>query len=393
MPTEATLKKILDAIAADGGETFVVGGPVRDRLQGIEPKDIDFLVRKLTLNQIDIAISTIGKADEVGKSFGVVKGTIDGEVFDFVIPRIREVKTGVSHTDFIVDTDPFASVESDLGRRDFTINAMAIPLEEFIFGSVGNIIDPFSGGQDLENRLIRAVGDPVARFTEDPLRILRGIQFSTRFGFDIDSATFEAMKSLAPTLKTVSGERVFEEFKKAWTKGKGDTGRFIDLLQKSGIGALLFGSGFNPATVRLDGFRGDDLILAHLTAFFLHGGDMSIMKPEAIHTKFLDVAKKVAFSDLEPHTFIGNMKPHLPVLFALAFEMDKSLVPKIGKMMNVPLIPKELAVTGEELIEILGIKNPKEGKRIGEAQRAMLSAIWNDTLVNEKQKLVDFLKV
>jgi hypothetical protein len=391
MPTKETLVKILLALESVGGEVFVVGGPVRDALLGIAPKDIDFLVRKLTLEQIATAIRAIGTADEVGKSFGVVKGTVDGEVFDFAIPRIREVKTGVLHTDFKVETDPMATVESDLGRRDFTINAMALPLRSFIDRKLEDIIDPFSGMADLKDGWIRAVGDPAARFTEDPLRMLRGLQFSVRLGFKMEVETAGAILSMRADLKTVSSERILEEFKKAWLKGPADSGAFVAVLKLSGVGETLFGSDFKPLKVSLKGLRDASQVMGMLTAFFLLGGDVAVMKPEAVQIKFLEMAKKVVFGSEMPHTFIGNLKPLLPILLAVARESEKAFpgfTAKVEKMIATPLTAKELDITGEELIVALDIKSPKDGKRIGDAQRTMLSALWTGTLVNEKEKLL-----
>jgi len=396
MPTKETLVKILTALESAGGEVFVVGGPVRDRMLSKTPKDIDFLVRKLTLEQIAVAIRTLGSADEVGKSFGVVKGTIDGEVFDFAIPRIREVKTGVSHTDFAVETDPMASVESDLGRRDFTINAMAFPLRSFLADSSEGLIDPFGGLEDLKAGMLRAVGDPVARFTEDPLRMLRALQFATRLGFKIECKTGCALMDMRDMLKSVSGERVLEEFKKAWTKGQKDAGTFITLLKLTKVGETLFGSDFAPLESTPKGLEGDDVVMGMLLMFFLRGGNVSAMKPEAVHVKFLEVARKAAFSFQQPHTFIGNTKPLLPILLAVAREIESDgfsgFTAKVEKMIATPLTAKELDVSGEELIVALSIKSPKEGKRIGEAQRAMLAALWAGTLVNEKNKLLAFAR-
>ena len=384
-----TLQKIQETIESAGGEIFVVGGPVRDKVLGKTPKDIDFLVRKLTLEQIAAAIRTIGKADEVGKAFGVVKGTVDGDVYDFAIPRTKEVKTGDSHTDFAVQTDPNASVEDDMKRRDFTLNSMAMHLRDFIAGDMHAVIDPNGGMQDLKNKVLRAVGDPAARFGEDPLRMLRAIQFATRMGFDIEGETLEAIQTLKGKLKSVSGERILEEFKKAWTKGNTDSEVFIALLEKTGVGKLLFGADFKPIPIDVDGLRGEDLVLARMTAFFLRGGNVSVMKPEVIQVKFLEVAKKTFFSDEPPFTFIGNMKPMLPTLFATAIEIDGAVTRKVEKMMNTPLTAKELAVGGEEIASFLGVK---PGKEIGMAQRMMLAALWEGSVKNNREELLALLK-
>ena len=184
-----TIEKIESALIGAGAESYIVGGAVRDELLPNTPssKDIDFLVRNLELNQIANTLSHLGKVKEVGQAFGVVTATIDGEEFDFAIPRTAETKTGEKHTEFDVVTDPKAPIEADLGRRDFTINALAKD-------SNGNIIDLFGGQEDLQNRIIRAVGDPNERFKEDPLRMLRAIQFATRFDFDIEQNTAKAIQ-------------------------------------------------------------------------------------------------------------------------------------------------------------------------------------------------------
>jgi len=384
-----TLHKIQNAIESAGGEIFVVGGPVRDKVLGKTPKDIDFLVRNLTLEQISAAIRTIGKADEVGKAFGVVKGTVDGDVYDFAIPRTKEVKTGDAHTDFTVQTDPNASVEDDMKRRDFTWNSMAMRLSDFIAGDMSKIIDPNGGLPDLRNKVLRAVGDPASRFGEDPLRMLRAIQFATRMGFDIDGETLESIKALRNKLKSVSGERILEEFKKAWTKGNADAHVFIDLLDKTGVGKLLFGNDFSPQPIMLWTLKdSEDIVAAQMIAFFLKGGNLSVMKPEAIHSKILDVAKKTFFTDAAPFTFIGNMKPTLPILFNVALELDEAVAEKVRKMMNTPLTAKELAVGGEEIASFLGVK---PGKEIGEAQRVMLSALWNGRVKNNRDELLNLV--
>jgi len=117
----ATIDKIETALIRAGGESYIVGGAVRDELLPDTPssKDIDFLVRNLELHQIANALSHLGKVKEVGQAFGVVTATIDGEDFDFAIPRTAETKTGEKHTEFDVETDPNAPIETDLGRRDF----------------------------------------------------------------------------------------------------------------------------------------------------------------------------------------------------------------------------------------------------------------------------------
>jgi tRNA nucleotidyltransferase/poly(A) polymerase len=401
----STLLKINNAIEQAGGEIFVVGGPIRDFLMGHEPKDIDFLVRKLTLEQIQLALTPIGKPKEVGQQFGIVKAVIDGEEFDFAIPRTKEEKTGEKHTDFTVQTDPEASVEDDLKRRDFTWNAMAVPLKVFVNVQgypkqkaiellKGAVIDPNGGLEDLDKKELRAVGNPADRFNEDPLRMLRAIQFATRMGFDITGETAEAIKSLASDLKSVSGERIFEELKKAWTKGKADTEVLVTLLWKLGIGEELFGSEFNPFIVKLQGLtKPEEKIAGQFVAFFLNGGNFAILKPDVKYIKLLNVAKSIKSSKDYPHSFVGNTTDEeLSILEQLFKEVDVSLMEKVQKMRNVPLRGKDLVVDGPTLAQIIGITDRKDFPKIGIAQKNILSAIWDGKIENNPASISEFLR-
>lgn len=193
------------ALVDAGGEVFEVGGPVRDRFLGRPVKDHDLLCRNLPMQRITSILAPFGKVAAVGKSFGVIKFSPHrdpGVAIDIALPR-REISTGSGHRDFAVDFDPNLPVELDLGRRDFTMNAMAMSLSD------GRIIDPFGGQRDLEARVLRMVF-PRA-FEEDPLRLIRGIQFAARFALAIEPETWEAMRRSAKLIETVSPERISAE--------------------------------------------------------------------------------------------------------------------------------------------------------------------------------------
>lgn len=195
------VRALIDA----GGEVFEVGGPVRDRFLERPVKDHDILCRNLSMKKITSILATFGKVAAVGKSFGIIKFSphlYPDITIDIALPR-REMSTGSGHRDFDVDFDPSLPIEVDLGRRDFTINAMAMSLSD------GRLIDPFGGQRDLESRVLRMVF-PRA-FEEDPLRIIRGIQFAARFALTIEPKTLEAMRQTAGLIETVSPERISEE--------------------------------------------------------------------------------------------------------------------------------------------------------------------------------------
>lgn len=221
------MNTFLNALAQAGAELYEVGGPVRDRLMGRSAKDHDYLVRHLTVEQIRNVLKPLGQVTLVGKSFGVVKFTPFRDkdmAIDFALPR-RETSTGPGHRDFDVDFDPKLPVEADLGRRDFTINAMARKI------STDTIIDPFGGRQDLEKKMLRQVF-PQA-FQEDPLRLLRAIQFAARFDLTIEKNTWLSMCKEAHLIGRVSPERIAEELRKLMSADRPSRG-FV-LMRDAGL--------------------------------------------------------------------------------------------------------------------------------------------------------------
>jgi len=305
----ATIEKIEAALTQGGGETYIVGGAVRDEMMpgAPSPKDIDFLVRKLPLYNIASILAPMGSVKEVGRAFGVVTAVIDGEEFDFAIPRTAELKTGKKHTDFNVTTDPNAPIEADLGRRDFTINALAKDSE-------GNVIDHYGGLQDIQDRVIRAVGDPHHRFSEDPLRMLRALQFATRFDFNIEPNTADAIRSNLDKLNTVAAERIFLEFEKAWTKGAANSNRLISLLGETGVGTHIFGKDFNPREINLpQAQETNQKIVSNAIAFFVDGGNYAAMKPTNEIIKHIELAKQAA-SGQEVYIYGADSRVQLPLV-------------------------------------------------------------------------------
>ncbi len=219
--------RFIDELHRAGGKVYEVGGTIRDRLLGLEHKDRDLLVTGIPLDQIMGRLRPFGDLFTVGRSFGVIKfyPRDENEVsYDIALPR-KEVSTGIGHRDFEVDFDPSLPVEIDLSRRDFTINAMAREIAS------GKLIDPFGGETDLKAKILRMVSDKA--FEEDPLRLMRGVQFAARFLLKIEPKTFAAMQKNASLIKTVSPERIAEELRKLLSAEKPSVG-FI-LMQEIGF--------------------------------------------------------------------------------------------------------------------------------------------------------------
>ncbi len=215
----APLEGIIRDLREAGFRAFVVGGAVRDALLGIEPKDFDIEVYGIAYDRLAAFLSRYGRVDLVGKSFGVVKF---GDV-DFSVPR-RESKIGGHHRDFLTTFDESITPQEAASRRDFTINAMAYdPL-------TGEVVDFFGGQEDLKNHVLRATSPA---FREDPLRVLRGMQFACRFDMRLDAETASECRALVDEYGTIAKERIGEEFRK-WAEKSTRPGRLIEYLNDSG---------------------------------------------------------------------------------------------------------------------------------------------------------------
>ena len=179
---------------------MLVGGCVRDELMGVQPKDWDLEVYNLDAARLREILDQFGPVNVVGEAFTVYKL---GHHLDVSIPR-RERKSGRGHKAFVIEGDPSMSVSEATRRRDFTINAI---LEDPL---TGELIDPFEGRRDIEQRLLRAVSKDT--FAEDSLRVLRAAQFAARFGFDIEPETIELCRTI--DLSDLPAERIWGEIEK-----------------------------------------------------------------------------------------------------------------------------------------------------------------------------------
>ncbi len=198
------LTQIINKITLHGGRPLAVGGFVRDRLLGLSPKDMDIEVHNMPASTLISILTEFGKVDTVGASFGVIKLWTAAGDFDFSLPR-RENKIGRGHKGFQVEVDPFLTIKEAAERRDFTFNSMALDL------TTNEVIDLFNGRADLEAVIIRHTSD---KFSEDPLRVLRGMQFAGRFRMNVAPDTTLLCRSLKEEFCTLATERVWGEWQK-----------------------------------------------------------------------------------------------------------------------------------------------------------------------------------
>lgn len=230
--TKPNIPEVLEEIITDlqeiGAIPILVGGCVRDSFLNIPCKDYDIEIFGInSLESIENSLNKFGNVKQVGKSFGVLTLNVEGFDFDFALAR-TEKKTGIGHGDFIVCTNESLSYKEAALRRDFTINSIGYDLINNEF------LDPFNGIEDLKSNILRHINDDT--FIEDPLRVYRAIQFTSRFEFNIDEKTKELCKKMVlnDDLKYLPNERIYEEFKKLFLKSKKPSIGF-SLLKELGI--------------------------------------------------------------------------------------------------------------------------------------------------------------
>ncbi|MBI1940747.1 MAG: CCA tRNA nucleotidyltransferase, partial [Acidobacteria bacterium] len=219
-PRRQAATDVLRRLRAEGFQAYLVGGCVRDLVMGRQPKDYDVSTDATP----DAVVKIFPGSLTVGAQFGVV-----------VVPRDEghvEVATFRSDGRYADGRHPaevrFAkTAEEDVRRRDFTINGL-------LYDPVRDKVLDYVGGQaDLRARRIRTIGDPIERFQEDRLRMLRAARFTARFGFTLDPAALEAIRRLAPLIHDVSAERVRDEILKMLTEGQARRG--FELLDETGL--------------------------------------------------------------------------------------------------------------------------------------------------------------
>ena len=213
-------KELAEKVKEKGGRAYFVGGFVRDRLLGIENKDIDIEVHGIEPKALEEILEEIGGKLSYGESFGIY-GIKDYGI-DIAMPRKEKVR-GKGHKDFDIFVDPYIGTLKASERRDFTCNAL---LQDVL---TGEIIDHFGGIEDLKAKILRHIKDET--FIEDPLRVLRAAQFASRFNFEIASETFELCESM--DINNLSRERIYLETEKALLKAEKPS-VYFEILRKMG---------------------------------------------------------------------------------------------------------------------------------------------------------------
>ena len=220
LPTK--VKQIISKLEKADFEAYAVGGCVRDSILKRSPEDWDIT----TSAKPEEVKRLFSAAIDTGLQHGTVTVVIEKEGFEVTTFRLDGEYTDGRHPDRVAFT---SSLTEDLRRRDFTINAMA-------YSEKRGLIDEFDGERDLEDGVIRAVGDACERFSEDALRMLRAIRFAGQLNFKIDDETFDAIKELSPNIAKVSVERIAKELEKLLLSGNPE---YIALVYETGIFSVI----------------------------------------------------------------------------------------------------------------------------------------------------------
>lgn len=376
------IMEIAQKLEDAGFEAWCVGGNLRDALLQHPHSDYD-IATSATPEQVQ---KIFPRTIEVGIKYGTV-GVLDrSRALHEVTTFRRDVATDGRHA--VVEYG--ASLEQDLARRDFTINAMAYhPLRR-------EWRDPFDGAGDLAKQLVRAVGDPTQRFREDYLRILRAIRFAARFGFTIDPATWEAAHAASPGLSQLSAERVRDEWFKSLRTARsvtqlvmlwvhaGAASAWIPELE--GVGAFENAFSDPPAGSR-------DPIL--LTALLSRKPVTTLRRLKASNAE-IDRAAAMERGPDEPRTLdeiavrrwlaeVGSAADDLMGLWALRHGGEPAWADMATEIRRRgdPLTRSDLAITGADL-QALGAKGP----HIGEALAVLLDRVLEDPALNNRDTLL-----
>lgn len=439
LPTE--VEEILKLLEKTGHEAYIVGGCVRDKILGRVPHDYDICTSAKPDEVINVFRYFNFKVIETGLKHGTVTVMINNEPYEITTYRIDGKYSDNRRPDSVEFT---TSLEEDLSRRDFTINAMA-------YSPKDGLIDPFHGIYDIQKKVIRCVGNPASRFQEDALRILRAMRFSIRLGFKISRSTFEAMNENKQLISNVSYERVNAELMKMLESGKPILEHFNgcrDIIAEfipEFIPCFDFSQNnqyhvydvYNHILHAVDNYKGNDMKVK--LALLLH----DIGKPECYSEdhngghfighgikssdKANEILKRLRFdnetiksvtdlvlyhdSTIEPTpktikrwlNKVGetqlrrlfeirkaDMLAHSDVNKQERIDKQKELSELLDVIMSEEqcFSIKNLMVSGKDLLNI----GYKEGKQLGEALQGLLDCVISNEVENDKDKLLELAK-
>lgn len=391
------VKWIIEQLNANGYEAFAVGGCVRDMLLNKEPMDWDLTTNAKPWQVKEVFLKTV----DTGIEHGTVTVIKNGRGYEVTTYRVDGEYEDSRHPKEVTFT---TDIRDDLCRRDFTINAMA-------YNETKGFVDCFGGIDDLNAKLIRCVGNPEERFTEDALRILRAYRFSSQLEFDIEPETVRAAEKLAKNIENVSVERIAVELIKLLVGKRPEiirdvfdmkimerflpecehvsdmTVRYLNEtlpVKEQRLAALLIGQSENTAKKFLRNLKLDNETIKTVSILIRHIDDEVYPDKLAIRRMLFSYGEKQFSEILSLMEAKAKAHENEAALIALC-ESRESLreITEAGECVSL----KDLALNGKDLIE-MGIE---PGKAIGEALSMLMEEVLVDPSKNTKECLVSLL--
>ena len=371
---------LLQQLEDAGYSAWAVGGCVRDSLLGNTPHDYD-LCTSASPQQMQ-ALFSHRRLVLAGIKHGTVGVVTDGGVVEITTYRTEGDYTDRRHPGWVRFVP---TVEEDLARRDFTVNAMA-------YSPLRGLADPFGGRADLENRVLRAVGDPWLRFREDALRILRGVRFSLRYRLTPEKRTLQAMEELAPLLHQLARERVFDELCKliplATTQDL--------LLYQPVLEQVLPLENYVAAATAAGALPADNTLRWAALLCFSQAAPQEVLTTLRSPGEFkkavcllTDNARQPMLPRDLPEFLLDFPRQQLPQLLLLRRALGQNTGPLQQALEDIPSVTLQtLAVTGKDLVA-LGIP---PGKELGQALRQLLLQVLRRQVLNRREDLLQVLK-
>lgn len=390
-------KRIVETLRQQGYEAYIVGGAVRDHLLGRPIHDVD-IATQATPSEVQRVFANHHVVG-TGLQHGTVVVVSEGKNYEVTTYRIDQ------HTDGRHAQVAFAaSLQEDVGRRDFTINAMALT-------STGEVLDYVQGRQDLQQKLVRTVGDPHTRFTEDFLRMLRAVRFASQLGFAIEPNTYQAIVANAANITKISKERIQSEFLKIISSANASIG--VELLRETTLLTYIL-----PAlnqTLETDTYLNNLDVLSHFIplrlAFLYYNVPLkarlqdfdAIKLPNNYRSQVATLLATTGYpnaKDLpEVRRLVGNIDTliylWLDLQYARSTHSTREKLDRLKASINKvvyradPTQISELAINGTDIISVLGVP---EGPQVKQLLEQALELVLVHPEANQRNTLLGKLR-
>ena len=372
---------VLDTLTDHGHKAYIVGGCVRDLLCGKAPHDFDITTSALP-NEVQVLFE---KTIATGIKHGTVTVMIDKTPLEVTTFRTESTYNDSRHPESVSFV---SNVRDDLARRDFTVNAMC-------YNNYEGLIDVFGGVDDIEDKLLRAVGNAKTRFQEDALRILRLFRFAATLEFQIEENTFDAAIKCAPLLKNISAERIFTELKKA---AQGDAFILSSLLQTDALSNFYLK---NADLSKLKNLKGNENLrtfallystsrnlpktldaLKCSNAFKDYCLKLDFFAKNKIGDNKIDIKKALNFAEID---IVFDALIYYRDILNVDTNAHTKLLDEI-KIKDEPYKISQLKISGNDIAS-LGFK----GHEIGKILNRLLDEVIKNPDLNQHQKLLNLI--